>query len=127
MTTKPAACVLSDPRETGEMTPIADLLANASQELRRLCASAYEVEAAVGALITGADPASLAEIRGLQELDRLIQHIDGLAAYIGALAEASDGLGHVDAGRARRLVKVARLADGLAGRAHQADDGIEML
>ncbi|MGF1660825.1 MAG: hypothetical protein ACFCUS_15505 [Rubrimonas sp.] len=116
-----------------ELAPVSELLANAGAELRGLCAAAYQVEAAVGALIETRGALGSEGLRGLQELDRLIQHIDGLADYLGALAEASGDLGEVDAGAARRLVKVARLADGLAGRrvapgpADDLGDGVEFL
>ena len=109
-----------------DFAPVAELLANAGVELRGLCAAAYDLEAAVGALITARGPMGAEGLRGLQELDRLIQHIDGLA-------EASEGLGEIDASAARRLIKVARLADGLAGRrtpkgAEEEDgDGVEFL
>ncbi len=122
--------ILSDPRDSGgpEHVPVAELLSNASRELRTLCSAATAVETAVGALITTSNPRDIAEMRGLQELDRLIQHIDGLADYLGALARASDGLGAIDAAAARRLIKVRRLADGLAGRAPRpCDAGFELL
>lgn len=125
-----AMSILSDPRDGGgpEHTPVAELLGNAAHELRALCSAATAVETAVSALITTSNPRDLAELRGLQELDRLIQHIDGLADYIGALARASEGLGAIDAAAARRLIKVRRLADGLAGRRTCArDDGFELL
>ena len=116
-----------------DYAPVAELLANAGVELRGLCAAAYDLEAAVGALITARGPMGAEGLRGLQELDRLIQHIDGLADYLQALAEASEGLGEIDASAARRLIKIARLADGLAGRrrpkgAEEEDgDGVEFL
>ncbi|PIP98210.1 MAG: hypothetical protein COW75_01105 [Rhodobacterales bacterium CG18_big_fil_WC_8_21_14_2_50_71_9] len=125
-----AMSILSDPRDRGgpEHVPVAELLNNASRELRALCSAATAVETAVGSLITTSNPRDLAELRGLQELDRLIQHIDGLADYIGALARAADGLGAIDAAAARRLIKVRRLADGLAGlRPCARDDGFELL
>lgn len=107
----------TDPRETAAgASPLSELLGHAASELRALCSAAYTIETAVGSLLTtGAAPAS-DELQGLQELDRLIQHIDGLAAYLAALAEAAEGLGDVDATAARRLIKIARLADSLAGR-----------
>jgi hypothetical protein len=111
-----------------DRVPVSELLTNVASELRALCASAYEVEAAVGSLITTTSPRDLSELSGLQELDRLIQHIDGLADYLGALARAAADLGDIDAAEARRLIKVARLADGLAGRRHLApDDDFELL
>lgn len=120
--------ILSDPRDDGaEHVPVSELLAHAARELRTLCAAATAVETAVGALITTSDPRDLAELRGLQELDRLIQHIDGLAEYISALARETEGLGAVDARSARRMIKLRRLADGLAGRAPCArDEGFEL-
>jgi hypothetical protein len=120
---------LSDPRDDrAESAPIGAVLGNVANELRSLCLSAYEVEAAVGALIDKSDPAHLAELRGLQELDRLIQHIDGLAAYLGEVARAAAPLGAVDVSAARRLVKLERLAAGLAGQAAgREDDGFELL
>jgi hypothetical protein len=104
------------PDASPEATPLSELLAHVAAELRGLCAAAYTVEAAVGALISTATARGAEEMRGLQELDRLIQHMDGLAAYLAAIAEAAEGMGAVDAAAARRLVKIARLADSLAGR-----------
>lgn len=120
--------IMIAPSGDGDRVPVAELLANVASELRALCASAYEVEAAVGSLITTSSARDLSELSGLQELDRLIQHIDGLADYLGALARAAADLGDIDAAEARRLIKVARLADGLAGRRHLApDDDFELL
>jgi hypothetical protein len=99
-----------------EQVPIADLLGYVSTELRNLCLAAYEVEEAVGPLITDRGQKGLEGVQGLQELDRMIQYIEGLADYLGALAEASADLGTVDPTAARKLIKVARLAEGLAGR-----------
>lgn len=101
---------------TAEQVPIADLLGYVSSELRKLCLAAYEVEEAVGPLITDRGQKGLEGVQGLQELDRMIQYIEGLADYLGALSEASEGLGTVDPTAARKLIKVARLAEGLAGR-----------
>ncbi len=99
-----------------ETMPLSELLAHAAAELRALCSAAYTVETAVGALISTTTARGAAEMQGLQELDRLIQHMDGLATYLAAVAEAADGMGAVDAAAARRLIKIARLADSLAGR-----------
>ena len=99
-----------------ERVPIADLLGYVANELRQLCCAAYEVEEAVGPLITDRGQKGLEGVQGLQELDRMIQYIEGLADYLRALAEASEGLGTVDPTAARKLIKVARLAEGLAGR-----------
>jgi hypothetical protein len=112
----------------GERAPIQEVLGHVATELRGLCYAAYEVESAVGALITNTDPASLAELRGLQELDRLIQHIDGIASYLSEIARAANGLGEVDVTAARGLVKLERLAAGLAGRSGPSEDrGFELL
>ncbi len=108
-----------------DRTPVDELLRHVAEELRRLCAAAHEIEAIVSPLITDRGEKGLQSLQGLQELDRLIQHIEGLGDYLGALAEAAEGLGAVDAGAARRLVKVARLADGLAGRLVAVVDGAD--
>jgi hypothetical protein len=114
--------------EKAELAPIGEVLGHVATELHALCASAYQVEAAVGALIDRTDPASIAELKGLQELDRLIQHIDGLAVYLAEVAAAAQSLGPVDVGDARKKIKLERLAAGLAGRAAPgADDGFELL
>ena len=113
-----------------EQVPIADLLGYVSSELRKLCCAAYEVEEAVGPLITDRGQKGLEGVQGLQELDRMIQYIEGLADYLGALSEASANLGTVDPTAARKLIKVARLAEGLAGRCltpHAASGEVEML
>ena len=129
MRTSECRSPLSDPRDDRpEAAPIGSVLTHAATELRALCSAAYAVEAAVGALIDKSDPAHLAELRGLQELDRLIQHIDGLAAYLAEIARAAEALGDVDVSAARRLVKLERLAAGLAGRTSaREDDGFELL
>jgi hypothetical protein len=115
----------------GDRAPIDELLRHVSDELRRLCAAAHEIEGIVTPLITDRDERGFQSLQGLQEIDRLIQHIEGMADYLGALAEAAAGLGDVDAGAARRLIKVARLAAGLAGRAvpprSSTDDDVEFL
>lgn len=114
-----------------EHAPIDELLRHVSDELRRLCAAAHEIEGIVTPLITDRGERGFQSLQGLQEIDRLIQHIEGMADYLGELARAAEGLGDVDVGAARRLVKVARLAEGLAGRSvpprDPADDGIEFL
>jgi hypothetical protein len=115
-----------------DRAPVDELLRHVSDELRRLCSAAHEIEAIVAPLITDRGERGFRSLQGLQEMDRLIQHIEGLADYLGGLAEASQGLGTVDAGAARRLVKVARLAQGLAGRLppdppRGADDDVEFL
>jgi hypothetical protein len=114
-----------------EHAPIDELLRHVSDELRRLCAAAHEIEGIVTPLITDRGERGFQSLQGLQEIDRLIQHIEGMADYLGELARAAAGLGEVDAGAARRLVKVARLAEGLAGRVapprDPSDDGIEFL
>ncbi|TVQ54856.1 MAG: hypothetical protein EA355_10980 [Rhodobacteraceae bacterium] len=116
-----------------EAKPISELLVYVGLELRALCKAAYDVEAAVGVLITAPDaqPDGAAHgrllrgegLRGLQELDRLIQHMDGIADYLGALAEAAQDLGAVDPTAARKVLKLARLADGLAGRTPASGGG----
>ncbi|MFN3614350.1 MAG: hypothetical protein ACK4WC_07305 [Rubrimonas sp.] len=119
-----AVGALADPRDTApDMTPISDLLGHVSTELRDLCAIAFRVEKSVAVLVDSAAPNALAELRGLQELDRLIQHIDGLAAYLGELAVVSEGLGAVDAGAARRVIKQQNLAAALAGQRETAAGG----
>jgi hypothetical protein len=115
---KPLPIAVPGPEEA----PIGDLLAHAGRELRDLCSAAYDLEAAVGALISSPDNRGEG-MRGLQELDRLIQHIDGLADYLTALSEAARDLGPVHVAAARKLIKVARLADGLAGRAAELREG----
>lgn len=112
-----------------EAKPISELLVYVGLELRALCKAAYDVEAAVGALITAPEARRTDGLRGLQELDRLIQHMDGIADYLGALAEAAEELGHVDPTAARRVLKLARLAEGLAGRTPPAPEGgdVELL
>ena len=114
-----------------EQAPIDELLRHVSDELRRLCAAAHEIEGIVTPLITDRGERGFQSLQGLQEIDRLIQHIEGMADYLGELARAAQGLGDVDVGAARRLVKVARLAAGLAGRdmppRDPDDDGIEFL
>ena len=120
---------------TPEYAPISETLRHVGSELRGLCAAAYDLEKAVGALISAPGaPGGLGTdgLRGLQELDRLIQHIDGLADYLQALSRATEHLGEIDVSAARRLVKVARLADGLMGVAHRPPivddgDGVEFL
>lgn len=113
--------------------PISDLLAQVSQELRKLGSTACTVETAIEPLLVERGQDGVVGIQGLQELDRLIQYIDGLADYVGALSQASQSLGGVDPRAARRLVKVAKLADGLSGRTIDShsddndDDGFEML
>jgi hypothetical protein len=113
-----------------DRVPIADLLGHVASELRTLCGAAYEVEEAIGPLITDRSERGLEGVQGLQELDRMIQYIEGLADYLGALAHASTGLGTVDPTDARKLIKVARLAEGLAGRRsgpHPASGDLEIL
>jgi hypothetical protein len=129
MREKPAIGALADPRDAAaDMTPISDLLGHVSAELKDLCAIAFRVEKSVAVLVDSAAPNALAELRGLQELDRLIQHIDGLAAYLGELAVVSDGLGVVDGGAARRVIKQQNLAAALAGQRETASGGdIELL
>ena len=100
----------------GQQVPIGDLLGYVSSEVRTLCEAAFEVERVVEPLITDRSEKGLMSVQGLQELDRMIQYIEVLADYLGALAEASEGLGTVDPTAARRLIKVAKLAEGLAGR-----------
>ena len=95
--------------------PIAELLVYVALELRSLCTAANIVEASVEDII-GDHPSNRPEtLAGLQELDRLIQHMDGLADYLAALAEASRGAGVVDPTDARRVLKLARLRDQLTG------------
>ena len=95
--------------------PIAELLVYVALELRSLCTAATLVEASVEEII-GEHPSERPEtLAGLQELDRLIQHMDGLADYLAALAEAARGAGPVDPTAARRVLKLARLRDQLTG------------
>jgi hypothetical protein len=114
----------------GEQVPISVLLGYVSSELRNLCVAAFEVEEAIGPLITDRSERGLVGVQGLQELDRMIQYIEGLADYLEALSEASASLGTVDPTAARKLIKVARLAEGLAGRCvmpHALGGDVEML
>lgn len=129
MSDKSAIGALADPRDiAGGMTPISDLLGHVSTELRDLCAIAFRVEKSVTVLVDSAAPNAVAELRGLQELDRLIQHIDGLAAYLGELAVVSEGLGPVDGASARRVIKQQNLAAALAGHRETAAGGdVELL
>jgi hypothetical protein len=122
---------------SGQERPIAELLVYVGLELRSLCSAANSVEASVADLITDNPTTNPRTVEGLQNLDRLIQHMDGLADYLAALAEASRGAGAVDPSGARQVLKIARLRQGLAGgalgaaRAEPAaaddDDGFELL
>lgn len=105
--------------------PMAELLAQVSDELRKLGSTACTVESAIEPLLVERSNDGMVGVQGLQELDRLIQYIDGLADYVGALSQAAQGIGGVDPRAARRLVKVAKLADGLAGHctAHHPEGG----
>ena len=95
--------------------PIAELLVYVGLELRSLCTAANAVEASVETVIADAVEEHPETLSGLQELDRLIQHMDGIADYLAALAEASRGLGAVDPTAARQVLKLARLREGLSG------------
>jgi hypothetical protein len=115
--------------------PIAELLVYVGLELRSLCSAANSVEASVADLISDNPTHNPQTIEGLQNLDRLIQHMDGLADYLAALAEASRAAGSVDPTGARQVLKVARLRQGLVGEKNAAapapacddDDGFELL
>jgi hypothetical protein len=111
--------------------PLADLLGKVSQQLRELGTTACTVESAIEPLLIERGQDGLVGIQGLQELDRLIQYIDGLADYVGALSVAAEGNGGVDPRAAQRLIKVAKLAEGLgcvrSSDEVEHDDGFEML
>jgi hypothetical protein len=116
--------------------PIAELLVYVGLELRSLCSAANSVEATVEDLIAGNPSHRPETVVGLQELDRLIQHMDGLADYLGALAEATKGAGSVDPTAARQVLKLARQRQFLAGEPdapapvvapEDDDDGFELL
>ena len=120
-----------------QQRPIAELLVYVGLELRSLCSAANSVEATVEDLIEGGSSHRPETIKGLQELDRLIQHMDGLADYLGALADATKGAGSIDPTAARKVLKLARQRQLLAGEhdappapapaADEDDDGFELL
>lgn len=71
--------------------PLAPAIEAAAAELARLAALGAEVEEAVSRLV-GSEPAptvSPDDLRTLQELDRLLQHVAGLSIYLDGLAEAA--------------------------------------
>jgi hypothetical protein len=118
--------------------PIAELLVYVGLELRSLCTAANQVEATVEDLIADGPSQRPETVKGLQELDRLIQHMDGLADYLGALAEATKGAGSVDPSAARQVLKLARQRQFLIGEQPELraaephadadeDDGFELL
>lgn len=117
----------------GDHRPIAELLVYVGLELRSLCAAANAVEATVEDLIASTPAHRPETVTGLQELDRLIQHMDGLADYLGALAEATQGSGAVDPTSAHKVLKLARQRQLLIGAPHKPaapapdDDGFELL
>lgn len=111
---------LADPREQDgaqDVAPVAAYLMSASVELRALQKTASDLEAAVGDLVAHANAHMLPHLRGLQELDRLSQHLGGLSDFLETLSEQSGAGGRIDAGPALSRIKLGRLADALAGRA----------
>jgi hypothetical protein len=112
----------------GPERPIGELMSAAALELRALCVAARAVEVAVETMIGGAGTIPRETASGLQELDRMIQHMEGLADYVAALADASPPSHLVDPTEARRALKVARLGRSLAGEAEpDTADGVEFL
>jgi hypothetical protein len=124
-----------------DQRPIAELLVYVGLELRSLCSAANAVEATVEDLISDNPSHKPETVTGLQELDRLIQHMDGLADYLAALAEVTKHSGCVDPTAARQVLKLARQRQLLSGEAaaHQPpaapavpadgedDEGFELL
>jgi hypothetical protein len=116
---------MTEPAETGRdgaplihlgpERPIGELMSAAALELRALCVAARCVEDAVESVIAEAGSLPQETVVGLQELDRMIQHMEGLADYVAALAAASPSSHLVDPTEARRALKLARLGRSLAG------------
>lgn len=110
----------------GDMAPISDLIAKAAHSLQSMSEAAFGLEMAVGSLVKGSDgPLGGAELKSLQELDRLIQHIEGLSQFLTGLSEVSRDLGEVDAASAHERVQLRSLVIALKGedQAYEIEPG----
>lgn len=104
--------------DADEPVPVDALLAGAAAELARLAESGRRIEETVCALLDGGAPPWPER----QEIDPLIQHLDGLATYLDALAATASGCGEIDRGPARRRLTNAVLRRRLAGRSETGDE-----
>lgn len=95
---------------------LADLLANAEGQLRAMTETARDVEMSVAQLADASPAAAVAAQTGLQQLDRLVQSVEAMADFVGALSSKCGPLGAVDAAPALAAVKLGAVRDRLAGR-----------
>jgi hypothetical protein len=113
-----------------EHVVLRNLLANLSDELRHLAAAALEIEDRVDDVIAeglaGGERLSLS----LQGLDHLVQTVNELSTFIGALSQSADEAITVPVNGHIRAIGLRSLAEALVGhavpRAERLDAGGEV-
>jgi hypothetical protein len=101
-------------RDAQDFALLGATLRNVAQELAEARALALQLEALVASLAGNAGADVVAEC---QVADMLTQQLDGLAAYVGALAAHAPEEAVIDAARAMRGVTLSDQARRLAGLA----------
>jgi hypothetical protein len=100
-----------------EHVVLRNLLANLSEELRHLAAAALEIEDRVGDVIAdglaGGERLSLS----LQGLDHLVQTVNELSTFIGALSSSTDEKITIPVSGHIRAIGLRSLAEALVGHA----------
>jgi hypothetical protein len=100
-----------------EHVVLRSLLANLSAELRHLGAAALEIEDRVGDVIAeglaGGEKLSLS----LQGLDHLVQTVNELSTFVGALSQSTDEAITVPVSGHIRAIGLRSLAQALVGQA----------
>lgn len=101
--------------EIEDATSLSDVLARIARELRRMHVAGQEIEEAVGGQIrNGRLPTGTMHL-SLQRLDLLVQSLDGLALFIGHIADDLGVDPRIDPREAARRVVVRDLAHSLGG------------
>ncbi len=99
------------------------VLGRVAGELGRLHAAGQVIEDIVGEQIRRAGMPAGVMHPALQNLDALVQSIDGIALFLQHLSVEVDGATLVDPGNAARLVPMRELGQALVGGAHPVEDG----
>lgn len=98
-----------------EPAPLNDVLFRVAGELGRMAREGDRLQACIGALaLRSGDPALACD---LQSIDSLVQHLEGLAGFLTALASGAPPRARVDIRSALDRMPLDALARGLAGAA----------
>ncbi|HML27978.1 MAG TPA: hypothetical protein PKE16_03905 [Hyphomicrobium sp.] len=104
-------------KHQGGAVPVANVLLTVSNEIRMLSDSAADLQNLIGNLVVAGAFGGSQSIYELQSLDRICQNLGAVADFLQGLSEDAPIDWKIDAADAARGIKLADVAQRLAGSA----------